>query len=815
MPRLSTSNQAKASAAHLLERLIAYANNELPDCEYLSQQLVTRWLIDTDRPKLVIQTKLSGLVALISTEKKNQITKEHIRHDLRLFREFMNILEDNRTKTQGTENWHFTLQLWHRSTRQNLEEFEREWNARKLLQSKAWQAKPIAANLSQPQKTAVVPASTTVHQNLPARQHTALIGLKPQLSRLLKLLAAEHPTMLINLTGTGGIGKTTLALEVAHRCWLVSQNPDNFPEIPAFEAIIFISAKSHHFVGAKLTQRLKAERNLRDIFRVILRTLGCLDTIPLDLAEQVEWIQEILARQRTLLILDNLETLEEPEPVFSFLCELPSTVKVILTSRTRTGLGTAIELDYLSRPDSLALMQHYAQEKGVRLSQTQAHIIHQKTGGLPLAMVYMISQIAVYDLTLEPVSLSLTQPDSDLIQYCFAEIVQPLKAEPAYTLLMALALFTGPASIEALHQIAFEQTDVNMTQKSLGILYRLSLVESAQERYDLHPLTRTYMGAELAMNPDFEQTARERWVRWYLSFLQPYTQQNWRDWQGYVSLEPEWENIRDVLEWCKAQNRYQEFKQLWQCLKGYTQNYGHWHERLIWMDWLIETAEHHADWTTLADALYHASRTLYLFNHPEQTQKAIALSQQAWQLSQSQDNWVFQTDLTIHLAALYVQQQQFEQAWNWLNQGETLLQQFDQPVTHLHPWLNIDYYKAEICLNTNDYKQAKHFYTQALQNAEAIEWQRAIVYIKGGLAVIAIAQNNLDEAEQLLNVVLRQAEQHQDKRCLSFCQSYFALLEQARGNVAATQHWARTAKANFTALYMKTKAAEMDALLER
>lgn len=804
-----------------------YANHELDNCDAVADRLTVKWLEQGHKPRLMVQTKLNTLVELVFQGASSKDAKEQIRHDLRLLKEFVEILEDHRLKTQGTENWHFTLKLWSRSTQSNLEEFEREWQRRKLLKSRViGHQSHLTADagsktaMDQRPYTHTPTASKTERasplHNLPARCHTAFIGSKSNVTKLLKLLTFEHPATLITLEGTGGVGKTTLALEIAHRCRLATQSPADCVGIPIFDAIIFTSAKSQHFIGSHLSQRLKIESNLQDIFRVICRTLQTLDGAPLGFNQQLEYVQDCLAQQRTLLIVDNLETLEEQDYILSLLYELPSTVKIILTSRVRLGIGTAISLGCLSQDDGLALIQHYAQEKDVSIDPVQAQSIYQQAGGLPLAIAYGMGQFAVYGKTWDDASAHLVQPSSDFMEYCFKKSVDQLRGEPGYRLLMALTLFTQSAPIEALESVAFATMNVNVTREGLATLYRLSLVEPRQGYYGLHPLTRRYISAELNLYPDFEQEARNRLIHWYLIFLKPYGKRNWRDWQEFDSLEQEWENLRGVIEWCRSQDCYDDFRQLWQQLKGYTQLYGHWHERLLWMDWLTEAAEKRKDTATLADALYHASRTLYLFNQPEQTQKAIALSQQAWQLAQTQDNWTARVDLTIHLAALHSQQQQFDRASDWLNRGEALLQQTAQESqTELYQWVDIDYYRAQICFKNNDYSQSRQLYTEALRKAERAGWQRAIVYIKSWLSAVAIAQGHLSEAEQLLDFVRLQSSQHNDKRCLSFCQNYWALLEKERGDLIAARQWAQAAKEGFEQLNMHQQVNDMNVLLEQ
>lgn len=263
--------------------------------------------------------------------------------------------------------------------------------------------------------------SSPVCHNLPCSE-TKLIGRDFELQQLLQWLSSEQSMPRIGIEGIGGIGKTHLLLEVAHRCLKSSQvaftqKTSNRNCLPLFEAIIFTSAQSHYCTIHGLLPRLSQERTLDDIIRTILHTLhinGFSDSCPDKAYAQA---QKSLVGVRSLLIIDSLDKVKERQKVLGFLYGLPSTVKVIVTSREKS-LFPSIYLTALSQDEAFGLIQHLAREQGLSLTLEELEKIHKITENVPAAIVRATS-LLVSGYSLQDVSSLLARHTESFAQfYC-------------------------------------------------------------------------------------------------------------------------------------------------------------------------------------------------------------------------------------------------------------------------------------------------------------------------------------------------------------------------------------------------------------
>lgn len=320
--------------------------------------------------------------------------------------------------------------------------------------------------------------------------------------------AAEQgtPVVVSALAGTGGIGKTWLALYWAHR------NVDRFPD-----GQLFVDLRGRDATGEPMSLNT-AVRGFIDAFGIPA------DRIPVDLGAQLGLYRSLVAGRRMLILLDNARDAAHAAPL---LPGSPSCV-VVVTSRDRlAGLvrshgARSITLDVLSDDEARELLSTLIGAHRVEAEPRAAQDLITCCAGLPLAL-----SIAASRATAHP-------------SFPLAALVEEL----AHTRLGALDDGDGAVSLSAVlswsYQALSEQeamvfrmlglaggADVSLaavasmarlpaleTARVLRALERVSLVhEHMPGRYRMHDLVQLY--AEDVARQD-ESGALSRLVDFYL-----------------------------------------------------------------------------------------------------------------------------------------------------------------------------------------------------------------------------------------------------------------------------------------------------------
>jgi tetratricopeptide (TPR) repeat protein len=205
------------------------------------------------------------------------------------------------------------------------------------------------------------------------------VGRDKQVARLMELLVptdgARGPTPIVvsAIVGRGGVGKTALAVRVAHR--LVEHFPDG-----------------QLYVNLRGTDVDPVDPAL--VLGRFLRVLG-LDgsVIPVGSDERSELYRGLLTERRVLVVLDNAESAAQIRPL------LPGTATcaVLVTSRSRLAElagGRRLDLDVLDSGEALELVAAVVGPERTAAEPDAAHEIARLCGYLPLAVRIAAARLA-------------------------------------------------------------------------------------------------------------------------------------------------------------------------------------------------------------------------------------------------------------------------------------------------------------------------------------------------------------------------------------------------------------------------------------
>lgn len=242
----------------------------------------------------------------------------------------------------------------------------------KELQQRILQADP---NLAEPSAPVAEPAAAPVRPaQLPATV-SDFTGRAAFVSELGDVLAsAEGRVMAVSaLAGIGGVGKTTLAVHVAH------QARGAFPD-----GQLYVDLQG---AGARAAEP-------ETVLGAFLRALGAADSsIPDSLEERAALFRSMLDGRRVLVLLDNARDAAQVRPL------LPGTegCAALITSRMRmVDLVGAhlVDLDVMSPEEALQLFTKIVGAERVAAERESALDVVAACGFLPLAIRIAASRLA-------------------------------------------------------------------------------------------------------------------------------------------------------------------------------------------------------------------------------------------------------------------------------------------------------------------------------------------------------------------------------------------------------------------------------------
>jgi NB-ARC domain len=653
--------------------------------------------------------------------------------------------------------------------------------------------------------------SLSARHNLPRRQHHRLIGRDRELSEIRSFLSLHHRVGVVCISGGGGVGKTALALEIAHLCYENSQSSEE-----RFEAIIWVTAKQTELLPAGRIHRHPTFTDLDSIYRAIAELMD----IPaiFRTATQPEKniiVMRLLAEKRILLMLDNLEDVDASE-LMVFLRDLPAPSKAVVTTRHRIDVAVPIYLHSLDETTARELVRMESESHNLEMSEEHVQTLLHRTGGLPLAIIRTIARMAWRGSNVATELQHLDDPNNEIYDFCFGKTIALIQPGDAFRLFMSLAIFAADASREALGFVSGFGDDALTRDEGLSDLEVLSLCQKNRDCFGIEPLTRTQALQELHAHPDFEAEARERWVKWYLNFTVRYGGRDGLEMHlRYDYLEDDWNNVLAVLNWCINQGRYADLLALWNNVRDFTHIYGFWADRLSLLDWLVVEANNRLDYSTVVQAMYDRAFTLTLTGPTTRLEEADALLQRCWTLRQYAP-LALQARVAALTASLYIKYEKYPEAHQWLDTGEDLLRMSElEPIELARERTSLLYDRGENWLLMGEYGKAQETFEEMLEQGTISGWQRSIAYAQNWLAYTAVFQKNSEVSRQYVEHGWPVASRIKEKRLTAYYKRTFAFYYREIANRSEALKWAEDAFDTFERLGMPPDTREMQAFIEQ
>lgn len=588
-------------------------------------------------------------------------------------------------------------------------------------------------------------APPRVLHNLPAAPFNQFVMRAQPYTAL--CAALQQRAAVVLLVGMGGMGKTSLAYELASRCVHASD------DTPHFHAVVWVSDRDQ-----------PGTTTLTHVLNEIARTLDHPGYLQLAAPEKQRKIEDLLRiPPGVLVVVDNLETVVDPA-LLDWLIRLPWPSKALVTSRERIAVlrnnTWEVELRGLTESEAHELIRqrlHMLRMEPLAADLSQVTPLVLATGGCPLALEMALGVIKWERRAIQQVVDDMAAARGDLFDQLFSR-AWALLDEASRRVLLALPLFHTSIAGEALATsadvtgLAFERALDRLTELALLEIERADW--NSPPRYRVHPFVRAFAQAKLAEQGEFACGARERWLRWYLR-LAGQVGFTHDDMARLEWLDVEEPTLFAAIQWAAAHNNAPAVIQLVNGAEFYYYVRAEWQKKLELHKLQTNAARSLGDVTEELSALAFQAQLFCRQGQPEAAEPYLQQLQAVSRQHPLQGDAFF---LFHHTYGLYYlatgDHPAARQCW------ETILQQ-PQGLAH-HMIMGAQHWLATCHYEAGDYRQARERYQQALAGAYATNAERMIARRQLDLAMIDLEQG--DQASAAVRLAESRMRTRRDDR---------------------------------------------------
>jgi tetratricopeptide (TPR) repeat protein len=545
------------------------------------------------------------------------------------------------------------------------------------------------------------------------------------------------------IVSLGGMGKTSLAREVAAHC-LRTSSPN--ADTPGFDAAVWISDKDTP--GAtSLTQTLDE----------IAYTLDYPGLTQFDPARKRREVEQLLKRQRVLLIVDNFETITDTA-LLHWLLRLPEPSKALITTREyckefQHG-AWLVELSGMSETEAMQLIAERARQLNMRLhdDETVAQRLIIVTGGNPKAIEVALGLMKSTGQSPAQAVDQLRAGQEDLFTDLFS-MSWSLLDQDAQQILLATTVFPTSADQHALAEVAglSEQAFFAAARR----LTELALLDTEQAhsrlsdtgspiRRTIHPLTRTFVETRQGEHTAFLTHVHERRLSWAVRYATQF---------GYTlddiarleQLDREEPTLSAVLTWAFGHHRDREVIQLARGIEFYYYIRGLWSKKLHLHELYIAAARRLGDRHEEIAALTLHIQLLSRQGHTDVVERYLPRLLALAEIETVSGESYFQVE---HAHGLYYlgkgHAPEAEGCWR------RILDQADAMNLPAHMVMGAQHWLAICLAQQGQLAEARHWYEAALTQARQYRYERMIARNQLQLATLDLREDAPEAALQRL-----------------------------------------------------------------